>query len=68
MEKNNMLPGVFTAVLVANGPRHAVTTAQAAGKGVPIPFLSYSTQRTKFLYVYFASFKSHQNSQLHRLQ
>lgn len=63
-----MLPGVFTAVLVANGPRHAVTTAQAAGKGVPIPFLSYSTQRTKFLYVYFASFKSHQNSQLHRLQ
>lgn len=41
-----MLPGVFTAVLVANDPRHVVTMARAAGKGVPIPFLSYSTQRT----------------------
>lgn len=41
-----MLPGVFTAVLVANDPRHVVTTARAAGKGVPILFLSYSTQRT----------------------
>lgn len=43
MEKPNMLPGVFTAVLVSNDPRHLVTKAQAAGKGVQIPFLSYST-------------------------
>lgn len=41
-----MFPGVFTAVLLTNDPRHVVTTAQAAGKGVPIPFLSYSAQRT----------------------
>lgn len=41
-----MLPAVFTAVLVANDPRHVVTKAQAAGKDVRIPFLSYSTQRT----------------------
>lgn len=51
MEEINVLPGIFTAVFVANDPRYIVTKAQTAGKGVQIPFLSHSTRRTQFLFL-----------------
>lgn len=51
MEKTNVLPGIFIAVFVTDDRRYIVTKAWAAGKGVQIPFLSYSTQRTQFLFL-----------------